>query len=99
LGAAASLQTLDMDMGAVPGLPPSAQAVAGTVTAATTWGDGFVTTWPCASARPTASTLNYQRGDTIPNAAVVALGADRKVCAASLAPAYLLFDLTGWFTA
>ena len=47
----------------------------------------------------TASTLNYQRGDTIPNAAVVALGADRKVCAASFAPAYLLFDLTGWFTA
>jgi hypothetical protein len=98
LGAAAPLQTLDMDVNTVPGVPASAQAVAGTVTATTPWGDGFVTTWPCASARPTASTLNYQRGDSVPNAAVIALGADRKVCAASFVPAYLLFDLTGWFT-
>ena len=99
LGATAPLQSLDLDITAVPGVPASAQAVAGTVTATNPWGDGFVTTWPCASARPTASTLNYQRADSVPNAAVVALGPDRKVCAASLAPAYVLFDLTGWFTA
>jgi len=34
----------------------------------------------------------------VPNAAVVALGADHRLCAASFVPAYLLFDLTGWFT-
>jgi hypothetical protein len=97
LGATAPLQTLDLDTSAVPGLPASARAVAGTVTATETWGDGFVTTWPCSTTRPTASTLNYQRFQSVPNAAVVDLGADHKLCAASLVPAYLLFDITGWF--
>ena len=31
-------------------------------------------------------------------AAVIALGPDRNACAATFAPAYVLFDLTGWFT-
>jgi hypothetical protein len=99
LGAAAPLQTLDLDVAAVPGVPASAKAVAGTVTATETWGDGYVTSWPCAAPRPTASTLNYQRRDSVPNATVIGLGDDRKICVASFAPAYLLFDLTGWFTA
>jgi hypothetical protein len=99
LGAAASLQALDLDAGAVPGVPASAAAIAGTITATGTWGDGFVTTWPCSTPRPTASTLNYGRLQNVPNAAVVALGADRKICAASFVSTYLLFDLTGWFTA
>ncbi len=98
LGAAASLQTLDVDTSHIPGVPASAAAVAGTVTATDTWGDGYVTTWPCAAPRPTASTLNFQMHQSVPNAAVVALGADRRLCAASFVPAYLLFDLTGWFT-
>ena len=98
LGAAASLQPLNLALDNVQGLPASARAITGTVTAASTWGDGFVTTWPCSSPRPNASTLNYGRQQTVPNAAVIALGADRTACAATYAPAYLLFDLTGWFT-
>jgi hypothetical protein len=99
LGAATALQPIDVALGAVPGVPDTAEAITGTVTAAFTWGDGFVTTWPCSSPRPNASTLNYGRQQTVPNAAVIALGPDRAACAATLAPAYLLFDLTGWFTA
>ena len=98
LGAAASLQALDIPLDSVQGFPAEASAVTGTVTAASTWGDGFVTTWPCSSDRPNASTLNYGKFQTVPNAAVIALGADRTACAATFAPAYLLFDLTGWFT-
>jgi len=98
VGAAASLQALDLPLDKVHGVPADATAVTGTVTAASTWGDGFVTTWPCSSPRPNASTLNYGRQQTVPNAAVIALGADRAACAATFAPAYLLFDLTGWFT-
>ena len=99
VGAAASLQSLDVPLASVSGLPAGVAAISGTVTATSTWGDGFVTTWPCASPRPDASTLNYLRQQTVPNAAVVALGADRSACVATFAPAYLLFDLTGWFTA
>ena len=98
LGAATSLQALDIPLDRVDGFPAEARAVTGTVTAASTWGDGFVTTWPCSSDRPNASTLNYGKFQTVPNAAVIALGADRTACAATFAPAYLLFDLTGWFT-
>jgi hypothetical protein len=98
VGAAASLQALDLPFAAVAGLPAAASAITGTVTATSTWGDGFVTTWPCSSDRPNASTLNYSRQQSVPNAAVIALGTDRSACAATFAPAYLLFDLTGWFT-
>ena len=96
-GSAMGLDALDIDAAAVAGLPANAQAVAGTLTAASAAAPGFVTSWPCAEARPTASTLNVERGGTVPNAAIVGLGADRRICLASYAPTFLLFDLTGWY--
>jgi GDSL-like Lipase/Acylhydrolase family len=98
LGAATRLQAVSLPLDQVKGVPAEARAITGTVTAASTWGDGFVSTWPCAATRPDASTLNYTNQQTVPNATVVALGDDRTACTATLAPAYLLFDLTGWFT-
>jgi hypothetical protein len=98
LGAATRLQGLVLPLNQVKGVPAEARAITGTVTATSTWGDGYVTTWPCAATRPDASTLNYTRQQTVPNATVIALGDDRTACAATFAPAYLLFDLTGWFT-
>jgi hypothetical protein len=98
LGAAASLQKIVVDTTAINAVPATAQAIVGAATVTDAWGSGFVTTWPCAASMPTASTLNYALHDTVPNVAVVGLGADRGVCVASYAPSYLLFDLTGWFT-
>ncbi len=96
-GLAMRLDALDVDAATVAGLPVNAQALAGTLTAAGAAAPGFVTTWPCAQPRPTASTLNVERGGTVPNAAIVGLGADRRLCLASYAPTFVLFDLTGWY--
>jgi len=96
-GVAMRLDALDLDAAAIGGLPANAQALAGTVTAASAAASGFVTSWPCAEPRPTASTLNVERGGTVPNAAIVGLDADRRLCLASYAPTFVLFDLTGWY--
>ncbi len=96
-GAANELVPVDVAAGAVPGVPADAAAVVGTVTAAGALEPGFVTTWPCAIGRPGTSTLNVLPGVITPNAAVIGLGADRRACVTSYAPAYVLFDLTGWY--
>jgi hypothetical protein len=96
-GAPASLQAVDVSARAVRGVPVGATALVGTATAVYPWGAGFVTTWPCAVSRPTTSTLNYGHQEVVANAAVVALGADRRACLATYVPGHLLFDLTGWF--
>lgn len=96
-GVAMRLDALDVDAASVAGLPANAQAVTGTLTAASAAAPGFVTSWPCAAPRPAASTLNVERSDTVPNAAIVGLGAERRLCLASYAPTFLLFDLTGWY--
>ncbi len=41
--------------------------------------DGYVTAYPAGISRPTASTLNFPRGRTVPNLLVVPVGANGKV--------------------
>jgi hypothetical protein len=59
---------------------------------------GFVTVHPCGSGGQVAS-LNYTAGQTISNAVVVAVPADGRLCFFSFAPADLVVDINGWFTA
>ena len=57
---------------------------------------GFVTVFPCGAALPEASNLNFDAGDTIPNAVVAKLGAGGAVCVYTSAPAGLLVDVNGY---
>ena len=68
------------------------------VTVTNPTGDGYLTVWPCDADRPTASTLNFGRGQTVANAALVAVGAGGLVCAASNATIDLVVDLEGTFS-
>ena len=61
-------------------------------------GPGFVTVWPCA-ARPTASNLNYVKGQNVPNLVNVKLAADGTVCLFTMAATHLVADVGGYFTA
>jgi hypothetical protein len=45
---------------------------------------------------PLASSLNYQAGQTIPNAVVAKIGDAGKVCLYTLAAAHLVVDVNGW---
>ena len=49
-------------------------------------GAGYVTVWPCASAQPDASNLNYVAGQTVPNAVIAPVDANGEVCFYSYAP-------------
>ena len=59
--------------------------------------DGYLTVWPCGSAQPNASNLNYGGGQTIPNAVVSKLGTGGKVCIYAYAATDLLVDVNGAF--
>ncbi len=82
------------------GLPDvgSGGAVAVSLNVTVTEGEapGFVTVYPC-GLRPTASSLNYVAGQTVPNAVIATLSATGDVCLYTLAAAHLIVDASGWF--
>ena len=77
------------------GVPGDATAALLNVTAVAAEGDGFMTVFPCGTAVPVASNLNYRVGQTIANAVLARLGADGKVCVYTDAGAHLIVDVNG----
>jgi hypothetical protein len=78
-------------------VPPDATAVALNVTVNEAQGPGFITAYPCGSARPNASNVNFVTGSTIPNAVVVRLGVSGNVCFYASATTQLIVDVNAFF--
>lgn len=78
------------------GVPADASGVVLNLTAADPGGNGFLTVYPCGSARPTASNLNVRPGVNRANLVIVAPGADGTVCVFSSAPTDVVVDVFGW---
>jgi sugar lactone lactonase YvrE len=79
-----------------PNVPASPGAVLLNVTVVEPVGSGFVTVWPCGTAKPNASSLNYTVGQTVANLVVVTPGSNGKVCVEpSQASTKLIVDLGG----
>jgi hypothetical protein len=76
-------------------VPADAKAVAVTVTATEASHGGFVTAFGCGG-RPLASTLNFLRGQTISNFALVPLDDDGNLCLFTMAPTHLIVDVTAF---
>lgn len=85
----------------------SRQALALNVTVTDTTASGYLTVWPCGSAQPLASNLNWTAGQTIPNQVMTGLG----TCYPSAGGAFtgyqvynfggpdnLVIDVMGFFT-
>ncbi len=82
------------------GVPPSGvKAVMLNVTVAQPAGSGYLTVFPSNAARPTASTLNYRRGNILANSIVAAVGADGAVKVYVSARTQVVVDVSGWFAA
>ena len=79
-------------------IPSSASAVALNVTVAQATNAGYWTVWPSGQARPVASNVNVEAGDTVANTVIVPVGADGSVSVYSLGGGQLLVDVVGWFT-
>jgi hypothetical protein len=60
---------------------------------------GYITVFPCGSAPPTASNLNYATGSTIANLVAAPVGADGTFCIFTQSAAHLIVDVDGFFPA
>jgi subtilisin family serine protease len=80
------------------GVSNLAAAVVLNVTVTEAAGPGFVTIYPCDSARPTSSSLNFVTGSTVANAVVTKLGAGGDVCVFTSSATHLIADINGYFT-
>ena len=81
------------------GVPATGVAgVAMNVTAVDPGGPGWLRVWPCGSAEPTTSSVNYvARGVVEPNAVVVPVDATGEVCISTMTATDVLVDVSGWF--
>ena len=79
------------------GVPDGARAVALGIVAAEAAGTGFVTAWPTGIARPEVSNLNFARGNTVSNSAVVQLGPTGEIDVFVSAQAALVIDVSAAF--
>jgi hypothetical protein len=83
------------------GVPSDAAAVAINLTVTETGGAGYAVAYPCDTAPPNASTVNFSgRNVTASNSAVTPLDADGNVCIAVVgAASQVVVDLFGYFPA
>lgn len=94
--------TLPLTVAGTGGVPSTgAAAVVMNVTVTRPGGRGYLTVFPSASPRPTASNLNFGPGQTVPNLVVVPLGPDGAVelYDGSDARVDVLADVVGWYGA
>lgn len=88
---------LVLPIGGRAGVPADAVSVVLNLTAVAARGGGYLTVYPCGSARPTASNLNVVAGQTVPNAVVARLGVGGAVCVFSLPTTDVVVDVAGFF--
>ena len=92
-------RTLELASTGVAGVPGDASAVAVNLTIVGAAEPGFATVYPCGAARPEASNINYEAGQTIANSAIARPGTGGKICIYTYATADVLVDVAGYFPA
>lgn len=98
LGTVQAGTTTQLEVAGRGGVPANATAAVLNVTAVSPRSAGYLTIFPCGSARPNASSVNFGVGQTVPNAVMTRLGAGGTVCIYSQATVDLLVDVNGFFT-
>ncbi|HEX2856553.1 MAG TPA: hypothetical protein VHO26_03600 [Propionibacteriaceae bacterium] len=101
-GPVAPNSTIHVQISGMAGVPASGvSAVVLNVTETEAKGSGYVTVYPDQTAKPTASNLNYPKGDTRANLVTVKLGANGKVAMTNnnLATVQLVADVAGYYLA
>jgi Repeat of unknown function (DUF5650) len=99
VGTRAADSTMELTVASRGGVLANSQAVSLNITAVDAAADGFATVFPCGSAKPNASNLNYVAGRTRANAVITKVGADGKVCIYVSSATQLIVDVNGAFPA
>jgi hypothetical protein len=87
--------TLRVPVRGEAGVGSNAQVALLNVTVTDARAAGYVTVWPCGTAQPNASNVNFAAGDTIANAVTARIGTGGEVCVFTSAAAHLLVDVAG----
>jgi hypothetical protein len=91
-------QALVLPIAGQVGVPPSANAVVVNVTATEPTSASFLTVWATDEERPRASNLNMERGQTVPNLAVIPLAIDGSISIYNHGgSAHVVVDVVGWY--
>ncbi len=90
---------VELDVAGRAGVAADASSVVLNITAADAGGAGFITVYPCGSARPTASSVNYSAGSTVANSVIAKIGQAGAVCLFTSKPTDLVVDVDGYFPA
>ena len=98
-GRRAAGSTTQVVVGGRGGVPGDAAAAVVNVVAVGPAAAGFLTLYPCGSARPEASTLNFAAGQTVANGATIRLGVSGSICVFSDQETDLIVDVTGYIPA
>jgi hypothetical protein len=98
-GAVAGGKSVVLPLGGTTGVPTNASAVVMNLTVTQPTSYGFITAYPTGSLKPNVSNQNYVTGQTVPNLAVVPVGADGSVTIANTSPgtAHVIADVVGYF--
>ncbi|SDS79738.1 Polysaccharide deacetylase [Pseudarthrobacter equi] len=93
--------TVSFQVGGNSGIPAGVSAVTFNLTVANSTSNGVVTAFASGTSVPTASNLNYDRGQIVPNRVTVPVGADGKVSLYndSAGTAHLIADVSGYYLA
>jgi hypothetical protein len=97
IGIRESGSTLTVDVAGRAGIPTDAAAVVLNVAVTGPESAGYATVFPCGTSVPTASSVNYSAGQTIPNAVVAKLSPDGDVCLFTLSRAHYIIDVSAYF--
>ena len=97
LGPAQVLKVGIAGSGQVP--QSGAQAVVANITVTSPTANGYLTVWPSGEGMPVASSLNFAKGQTVPNLVVCKLGGDGAInLFNSGGSSHVLVDVVGYFT-
>jgi hypothetical protein len=90
---------LELDVGGRGSVPVDAAVAVLNITVTDARDGGFLTLWPCDEPQPNSSSLNFDIGDTIANAAITKLSASGTVCIYASAETHVIADVTGFYPA
>jgi len=95
LGPGQTMEIMMVGSGEIPSQNVGAVSLNITVTGGTE--PSFLTVWPSGRSRPTASSLNFEAGQTIPNAVVSGVGNGSVSIYNAFGDVDVIVDVTGWY--
>jgi hypothetical protein len=89
---------VDLPVSGRASVPAGASTAALNITIVDPASAGFLTAYPCGTAKPNTSNVNFTAGQTVANLSILKIGDGGKVCLVSDQPSHLIVDITTFDT-